>query len=211
MVFRSTITDEAALRAIYREPSPLVARKAISHVDEAAAAFVAASPFVVVATGSPAGYDASPRGGPPGFVRVLDPRHLAFGDLAGNNRLDSFRNLLAHPAIGLLFLVPGVDETLRVNGRAVLTTDDDVRAACAIDGKVPKVAIGVEVEECFVHCAKAFRRSGLWRPETWPAPERRPSAACAFVAHLQLDVAPELVDRDLEEGYRLTMWEVGGG
>jgi uncharacterized protein len=171
---------------------------------------VEASPFVVVATNGPAGADASPRGGAPGFVAVLDQARLAMGDLAGNNRLDTHTNLLAHPQVGILFLVPGVDETLRVNGRATLTTDPAVLDAVAVDGRRPPVAIGIDVEECFIHCAKAFRRSALWDPSTWPAPQDRPSAARALRDHVGLDASPEVIEADLEAGYQATMWEPGG-
>lgn len=210
MPFGNAITDLAGLRARYRAPHELVLRKQIDHVDDAARSFVAASPFVVLATAGPTGVDASPRGGPPGFVAVLDEHRLAFGDLAGNNRLDSFTNLIARPHVGLLFFVPGVDETLRVNGRATLTTDRDVLAAVTVAGATPRLAVGIDVEECFVHCAKAFRRSGLWDPSTWLAADERPSAACALRDHLGLEAAPEVIAADLEAGYRATLWEPGG-
>lgn len=210
MPFGNAITDLAGLRAHYRAPHELVLRKQIDHVDDAARSFVAASPFVVLATAGPTGVDASPRGGPPGFVAVLDEHRLAFGDLAGNNRLDSFTNLLARPHVGLLFFVPGVDETLRVNGRATLTTDPDVLAAVTVAGTTPGLAVGIDVEECFVHCAKAFRRSGLWDPATWPAAAERPSAACVLRDHLGLEAEPAVIAADLEAGYRATLWEPGG-
>jgi PPOX class probable FMN-dependent enzyme len=198
------------LGALYRPPHEAVVRKQQPRVDEASAAFVAASPLVVLATTSSAGTDASPRGGPPGFVRMLDDTTLAFGDLSGNNRLDSYRNIDAHPEVGMLFLVPGLEETLRVNGRARISVDDDVLDATTIDGRRPKVAVVVDVAECYIHCAKALRRSGVWDTSTWPAPEARPSAAAGFVAHLGLDVEPEVVEADLEAGYRVTLWEPGG-
>jgi predicted pyridoxine 5'-phosphate oxidase superfamily flavin-nucleotide-binding protein len=135
---------------------------------------------------------------------------LAIGDLAGNNRLDTHTNLLADPAVGLLFLVPGVDETLRVNGRATLTTDPAVLDAVTIDGRRPQLAVGIDVVECFIHCAKAFRRSRLWDPASWLAEERRPSAACVLRDHLQLDVDPKVIEHDLEQAYRSTLWEPGG-
>lgn len=210
MPFTHAIRDIEGLRAIYRRPHPLVLRKQIDHVDAAAAAFVAASPFVVVATAGPGGTDASPRGGAPGFVAVLDEGRLAMGDLAGNNRLDTHSNLVANPQVGLLFLVPGVEETLRVNGRATLTTDPEVLDAVAVDGKRPPLAIGIDVEECFIHCAKAFRRSGLWDPDAWPAPDDRPSAAAALRDHIGLDAEPEVIEADLEAGYRATLWDPGG-
>lgn len=210
MPFDQAVADAAALQELYRQPHELVLRKEIDHIDDAARAFVGASPFVVVATTGPAGADASPRGGSPGFVAVLDQGRLAMGDLAGNNRLDTHTNLLSHPQVGLLFIVPGVDETLRVNGRATLTTDPAVLQAVAVGGRRPPLAIGIDVEECFIHCAKAFRRSGLWDHTTWPAPENRPSAARALRDHVGLEASPEVIAADLEAGYQVTMWEPGG-
>ena len=210
MPFHHAVTDPQALRRIYREPHRAVLKKVVDRVDGEAAAFIAASPFVVVATHGVRGADASPRGGPAGFVTVLDEHRLAMGDLAGNNRIDTIGNIVETGEVGLLFLVPGLDETLRVNGKATLTTDPDVLARCAIDGRTPRAAIGVDVEACFIHCAKAFRRSGLWGPESWLAASDLPSAACALVEHLELDVTAELVAADLEAGYQRTMWEVGG-
>jgi PPOX class probable FMN-dependent enzyme len=210
MPFTHAITSVAALRARYWEPGEAVKRKQIDHVDEGARSFVARSPFVVIATYGATGADASPRGGPPGFVRVLDEHRLALGDLSGNNRLDSFANVLADPRIGLLFLVPGVGETLRVNGRATLTDDPDVLQATAIDGKVPKIALGIDVDECFIHCAKAFRRSGLWEPTSWLPAAELPSPAAIVREHMQLDASPEAIAADLEVAYEVTMWWTGG-
>lgn len=210
MAFDDAVPHAKALREIYRQPHELVLRKQIDRIDDAARAFVQASPFVVLATNGPAGADASPRGGAPGFVAVLDEGRLAMGDLAGNNRLDTYTNLLTHPQVGLLFLVPGVDETLRVNGRATLTTDPEVLDAVAVDGRCPPLAVGVDVQECFIHCAKAFRRSALWDHTTWPAPQDRPSAARALRDHIGLEASADVIAADLEAGYEVTMWEPGG-
>lgn len=206
----SDIRDEAQLRDRYRPAHPAILAKARPRVDPKAADFVAASPFMVLATTSSAGTDASPRGGPPGFVKVLDPERVAFGDLAGNNRLDSYANIVDTSEIGLLFLVPGVGETLRINGRASVTDDPDVCARVAIDGVLPKVAVVVDVDECYIHCAKALRRSGLWEPDTWGASDARPSAAEVIVDQYQLDVEPAVVEADLEQGYQETIWTEGG-
>ena len=210
MPFEHTIDDRSQLRRFYAEPFPAVKAKQIDHVDAGAAAVLARSPFAVLATTGRHGVDASPRGGPPGFIRVIDERRLAIGDLSGNRRLDSFENVLDDPHIGLLCFVPGMSETLRVNGRASLTTDPEVLDRCTVDEVRPGVALGIDVDEVFLHCAKAFRRSGLWNPETWPEAEGRPTAGQIFKAHLNLDVDAELIDADLEQGYELTMWEPGG-
>jgi PPOX class probable FMN-dependent enzyme len=202
--------DEAALRARYRAPHELVLRKQQAEIDDGARAFIGASPFAVLASTSPSGTDASPRGGPPGFVAVLDRQRLAFGDLAGNNRLDSYANITSHPEVGLLFFVPGVEELLRVNGRAHLTTDPDMLDRTPVGGVRPKVAVVVTVTECFIHCGKALRRSGLWDRNTWPAGGEAPSAAAILTGHLRLDTDPATVAADLEAGYRATLWRQGG-
>lgn len=205
-----SITDEAALRLRYRAPHPMVLRKQQPEVDEAARSFIEASPFMVLATTSPRGTDVSPRGGPPGFVVVLDAGRIAFGDLAGNNRLDSYGNIVEHPDVGLLFFVPGLDETLRVNGRAHLTGEDAVLDATTLAGVRPKTALVIEVTECFIHCGKAPRRAGLWEATRWSPVQERPSPSAILVEHLDLDVEPAVVEADLEAGYTATMWAVGG-
>jgi PPOX class probable FMN-dependent enzyme len=204
------LDDEARLRARYREPHEIVLRKQRAELDGKAREFVARSPFVVLATTSDRGTDASPRGGAPGFVSVLDPKHLAFGDLSGNNRLDSYANIVRNPHVGLLFFVPGVDETLRVNGRARITTDPAVLARTTVGTTKPKVAIVVELDECYVHCGKAVRRAALWDTETWPDAADRPSPEAILVEHLALDVDASVVRNDLEAGYRDTLWSEGG-
>ena len=204
-----TIADETELRARYRPPRDAAVRKDIGRIDDAARDFIAASPFLVVASSSDTGSDASPRGGPPGFVAVLDEHRLAIPDLSGNNRLDTLTNLVKHPHVGLLFMVPGVDESLRVNGTAAVTADDAVLDACVVDGKRPRVAVEVRVEQCYIHCAKAFRRAGMWDPSSWAAPEDRPKPECILRDHLAFDDAQVLRD-SLEANYAATMWEVGG-
>jgi hypothetical protein len=209
--FDHAITDEAGLRRLYHQAHPNVRAKSIDHLDEGAQRFIALAPFVVMSSAGEGRVDSSPRGGPPGFVTVLDETRLAIGDLAGNNRLDSLGNIVERPGVGLMFAIPGRGETLRVNGQATITTDPAVLDACRIDGKLPKVAVGVDVEECFLHCAKAFRRSGLWDPSSWPDLATVPTAGDLYKAHLHLDgIDAELIDADLEVAYEMTMWEVGG-
>ena len=202
--------DGTRLRELYRDPLPIVLQKSVPRVDEAAAEIIAASPLFVFATTSAEGTDASPRGGPPGFVRVLDEGRIGFGDLSGNNRLDSYENLLANPEVGLLFIVPGMEETLRVNGTASLSTDPDVLDRTTIDDRRPKLAVVIDVRECFVHCAKALRRSAVWDPATWPEKEERGWPAKALKTALDLDVDPQLIEDGLEAGYEATLWEPGG-
>ncbi len=166
--FRDTVQTIEQLRAMYREPTDLVRAKKQLSIDAVAGRFIAASPFVLVGTSSPSGaIEVSPRGGPAGFVQVLDPNRIALPDLNGNNLLDSMVNIVTNPHVGLLFVHPGKDETLRVNGRAWITTDPDVLGGFSAELQIPKAAIGVEVTEIFVHCAKSFRRGSVWNPESW--------------------------------------------
>lgn len=207
------ITDRTALRSVYREPMEAIAGKALPTVDEASAAFLARSTLLVVATTSDGGTDASPRGGPPGFLHVLDGgTRVAFADLSGNNRLDSYTNILDHPEIGILAIVPGAEETVRINGRASLSVDEELLELTAIDGRRPKVAVVVDVDECFMHCGKALRRAGVWKPDTWPGQDDVPSGGALINSALQLggdDAVVELIDNDLEANYEATLWEPG--
>lgn len=211
MTSGAEITSVEGLRAIYREPGRPAIDKVIDHLDENCRIFLAHSPFLTIATSDAEGRcDVSPKGGPPGFVAVLDEKHLAIPDLSGNNRLDSLQNLVANHGVGMLCLVPGMDETLRINGTATITTADDVLDACALRDVRPKVAIVVEVEEVYLHCAKALRRAALWRPEEWPDAGEVPNAACIYKDHLGLDVPVEALSERLEESYEQTLWRAGG-
>jgi len=202
--FEQRVTTEAELRAILGTPGPRAVAKERPTVDAHCRAFIALSPFVLVATSDKDGRcDVSPKGDAPGFVQVLDDHRLVIPDRPGNRRLDGMRNLLTNPRVGLIFLVPGRQETLRVNGRACITRDPALLELCIAQGKTPALAIGVEVEECFMHCAKAFLRSRLWSRDTWPAPDALASLGC--VLHDQIKpagVSPEEYERDLEAGYK---------
>jgi PPOX class probable FMN-dependent enzyme len=156
------ITDEASLRAIHHRPMSRATDKVLRALDRHCLRIIELSPFCVVATQGPNGADISPRGDPPGFVRLLDERTLLLPDRVGNNRLDAMANLLANPRIGLLFLVPGMNETLRINGTARITNDARVLAPSAVNNRPPKVGLVIAVEEAFLHCAKALVRSALW-------------------------------------------------
>jgi PPOX class probable FMN-dependent enzyme len=170
------ITTVDALRELYPAPRERAVRKQLDHLDPHCRAFISLSPFVVLATASPAGsLDASPRGGRPGFVRVSEGGELLIPDSPGNNRLDSLENIVGTGRAGLLFLIPGVDETLRVNGRAVLSVDPAVLARVADERRTPKVVVRIEVEEAYLHCAKAFMRSRLWAPDAQVAREALPT------------------------------------
>lgn len=162
---RDCIESEQELRTLHAPPSDLVKKKCVDRLDRHCRAFIALSPFLVLGTANAEGKaDVSPRGDPPGFVKVLDDRTLLIPDRPGNNLLDSLSNIVANPEVGLLFVIPGFDETLRVNGRADVVRDPALLAPLAVDGKAPKVAIRVAVREAYLHCAKSFRRARLWDP-----------------------------------------------
>ena len=199
--FEHVIATEEELRGLYRQPHEVVRRKKIARLDDGCRAVIAAAPLVLVGTSAPDGScDVSPRGGPPGFVQVIDEHRLAIPDLSGNNLLDSITNIVTNPHVGLLFVLPGRDETLRVNGRAWLVTDDDVLDGFTSELKRPKAAIGVAVVDAYVHCAKSFRRGHVWDPATW-APDAAPSAAEMLTCHIELEATPAQLAADLEAGY----------
>jgi len=211
--FVNVIGSEDELRELYRLPASTTQQKVQPRLDKHARAFIEASPFVLIGTTSPDGTgDVSPKGGPPGFVVTLDDDHIAVPDLAGNNLLDSIGNIVRGSGIGMLFLVPGVDETLRVNGYACVTTDVAVLDACAVKDRRPEAAIGVTVTQQYMHCAKAFRRSDLWDAQSWPQRDALPSLGCILVDQIELPdgVTAEVVDANLERGYAESMWEPGG-
>jgi uncharacterized protein len=211
--FANVVADESELRELYRMPHDGTRLKLLGSLDQHARTFIDASPFVLVGTTSPDGTaDVSPKGGPAGFVVVLDDQRIAIPDLSGNNLLDSITNIVNGSGIGLLFLIPGVDETLRVNGHACLTTDPAVLDACAVKDRRPKAAIGVTVVQQYMHCAKAFRRSELWSPESWPDRSEIPTLGCILRDQISTirDISPDVIDADLEKGYAATLWEPGG-
>ena len=161
----SLVTDVAALRAMHLAPMSRAADKVLTHLDRHCRSILAMSPFCVIATQGPGGADVSPRGDPPGFVAVLDDTHLLLPDRVGNNRLDNLVNLLTNPAIGMLFLVPGMGETLRINGTGRITDDPRLLEPLTMQRRAPKVGVLVEVREAFLHCSKALVRSDLWNPD----------------------------------------------
>ena len=199
------------LRTLYRPPRQGAVDKVIHHLDRHCADFLGKSPFFVFSTASGEGAcDGSPKGGPPGFVQVLDEHHLAWADFSGNNRLDSFQNVVANPRVALLFLIPGLDETLRVNGTVQLVTDEELCQRFAIDGAPVRVVAVLTVEEAYIHCAKALRRAQLWQPETWLDKDALPSAACIVRDHAALDAPVEAIEAAREADLRESLWKPGG-
>lgn len=200
------ITSEEELAALYGLPSERAVHKQIDRLDEHCRAFIAASPFVLLSTFGPAGADCSPRGDPPGSVHVADDHTLLIPDRRGNNRLDSARNILANPAVGLLFLVPGVGETLRVNGDARISRDPALREPFRERGKDPATVIVVRVREAFIQCSKALVRSRLWDPARHVVRSSLPSLGTILAAHTFGRVDAETYDREMEEAVRKTLY-----
>ena len=199
-MFTNRLTSEAQLREIYRPAMESIEAKIHTTLDDHSRAHIELCPFVIIGTSAPDGSaDVSPKGGPAGFVTILDDQHLAIGDLSGNNLLDTLTNVAAGSGVGVIFLVPGNEITLRVNGHACITTDEEVLDACAVKDRRPKTAIGITITEQFMHCAKAFRRSGLWEPESWPTSDSFPSlgkvVADGMGGHAAGEVASSMASR----------------
>jgi uncharacterized protein len=200
--FGHVITTVDQLEALYRTPSRLVQHKKRTGLDSGSLALIEQSPFVLIGTtGADGGVDVSPRGGPRGFVRPLDESHLAIPDLNGNNLIDSLRAVVATGAAGLLFVVPGKDETLRVNGAAWVSTDPGVLGRWDDELRRPTTAIVVRADEVFVHCAKAFRRSALWSPDTWSDGASAPDGLDVLVAQGVIPPVDDEVRAAMEAGY----------
>ena len=188
----TTITTIQALRALYAAPQERAVRKQIAALDVHCRRFIALSPFVVVASADlQQNTDASPRGGAPGFVKVSAEGAVLIPDAPGNNRLDSLENIVATGRVGLLFLIPGVDETLRINGRAALSQDANDIAPCSDERRTPKLVIKVTVEAAYLHCAKAFLRSRLWQAAAQVPRSSLPTAGQMIGDQTGIQSAPE--------------------
>jgi len=205
------VTSEADLRAMFPEISAGARQKCVKQLDKHARDYLARSPFLCLGTQSANGTaDVSPRGDPRGFVKVLDDTTLLIPDRPGNNRLDSLSNIMANPAVGLLFIIPGFDDTLRINGTARLSRDPTLLALLAVNDRTPTLAIVVTVNEVFMHCAKAFRRSRLWDPSEHQ--DRRDMPSLVNIILDQTTGAPsdpeamQKIDADLEVEYQKTMY-----
>ena len=198
--FQGVISTEEQLREVLGTPGRGAVAKAIDRIDEHFAAFIGRSPFMLIGSSDAEGnQDVSPKGDPPGFVRVLDERTLAIPDRPGNKRGDTFSNVIQNPRVALYFLVPGVRETLRVQGRATVVRDEQLRESMTVNGKAPQLAIVVDVDEAFMHCAKCVVRSNLWQPEDWAGTDDLPNLAAALVDQLKLPVTMEELVAGLEQ------------
>ncbi len=197
------------LRTIYKTPRPTDApiRKELKRLDGHCRSFIAKSPFVLIGSSDASGNaDVTPKGDRPGFAVILDDTTIVIPDRPGNNRLDTLENILVNPAIGLLFLIPGMNETLRVNGEARITVDQGLREKLAVDGKLPISVIVVHVKAAYMQCAKAFMRSELWRPESWLDRSTLPTLGTILHDQLALADSADETDRWLDESYKQTMW-----
>jgi PPOX class probable FMN-dependent enzyme len=200
------VTDQEGLRTHFGKVSPLAEKKVLGFVDRFCRDFIAMSPFLVMATGDGRGHaDASPRGDGPGFVAVLDDKTLLIPDRRGNNRVDSFANILASPGIGLIFFVPGIDETLRVNGQASITQDESLLAPLAVQGIAPTIGVKVHVEETYFHCGKALMRSRLWKAEAQVERGVFPPLG-RIIADQTAAISAEEAEKAIEEGYRTRLY-----
>ena len=203
----TAITTLEQLREIIDEPSKLVAEKAIDHIDAESRRFIEACPFFLLATSAADGScDVSPRGDPPGSVLVLDDRTVAFGDRKGNRRLDSLRNIITQPQVGMLFLVPGMGETIRLNGTARIVRNAPYADRLTLRGVRPDLTIEISVVELYLHCAKAFKRSALWEPDSWPDRGELPTGGQLLRSQGEFAASARELDDYLADSYRTNMY-----
>lgn len=195
------ISAEETLRATLGQPSDVVKAKVSHRLNELTRQFVERSPFLCLATSAADGTcDVSPRGDPAGFVKVVDERTLLLPDRPGNRLADSFRNVLENPHVALLFVIPGISDTFRVNGRAAIVEDPELLAPCAVEGKVPKLGLRIEIDEAYTHCPKAFLRAQLWDPDRYADRSELPSSG-ELMRSVGADVDPKEYDAERAERY----------
>ena len=205
--YRSPIRSETELRSILGYPAELVVDKTLDHLDRHCRAFIENSPFLTIASSDGRGrFDVSPKGDPPGFVKILDDRTIAIPDRPGNKRADTLTNVLRHPYVGLLFFIPGVRETLRVNGSATVVRDPDLLEQLAVNGRPALFATVVEVEEAFLHCAKCIIRSELWTAADPKRITKIASLGTSLVEQAKLDITPEEMDEMIREDERRNLY-----
>jgi PPOX class probable FMN-dependent enzyme len=207
----SRIEEKSTLKARMGEVGELAARKMLRRLDKYAKTYIERSPFLTIGTADEIGKaDVTPRGDPPGFVRIIDDETIIIPDRPGNNRVDTMQNIIANPQVGILFLIPGIDDTLRVNGKASIIDDPAALAPAAVNGRAPKLGIKVRVEEVFFHCAKAFRRSKLWDPAV-----KQDRGFLPGLAHMVMEQAraceidtteSDKVEEQIQEEYRTGLY-----
>lgn len=205
--WQQVVRTHSELRDVVAPPSRLVADKVIDHIDHHAREFIAHAPFLVLASTNAAGdVDLSPKGDPPGFVMAHDEHTLLIPDRPGNHRVDTLCNLLDDDRVGLIFLIPGKGETLRISGRAQIVRDPPVLRRLTHKGRPPLLAIVVTVHRAFFHCAKCMIRSGLWNPDEWPGTDHLPSLAQTMVDHGRLPESVDAVDAIVRDDARTRLY-----
>ncbi|NDW03801.1 pyridoxamine 5'-phosphate oxidase family protein [Jiella pacifica] len=203
----SAITTIEDLRGLYGEPHELAIKKEMRRLDGHARRFLERSPFVLIGSSAPGKLpDVSPKGDKPGFALVLDDHRIAIPDRPGNKRLDTFENVIANPMVGLLFLIPGMAETLRINGRAEIHADPELLDRLAVDGKRPISALVVAADEVYFHCAKAFMRSELWNPDSLIDRKTMPTLGAMLKDQIGLADETSEIDSALDQSYRATLY-----
>ena len=201
--FQDVVTSDAELRAIVGHPPQRSVDKVVRVIDEHCRRFITHAPFVFVASAGTDGMiDVSPKGDPAGFVKVLDENTIAIPDRLGNRRLDTYRNVLQNPNVGLIFVIPGIAHTLRISGKAIIVRDLELRQSLTVNSKLPEHVLVVAVEHVLSHCPKCMIRSGLWRPEAWPDTSALPTFAEMLIAHAKLADTVEEVQAVIETGNR---------
>ncbi|KAA0549952.1 pyridoxamine 5'-phosphate oxidase family protein [Bacillus sp. BGMRC 2118] len=201
------VSTQDELRAILGEPSKRAEAKVIHKLDDHCRIILSHSPFLVLSTSNEDGTcDASPRGDAPGFVYVIDDQHIVIPERPGNKRIDSLQNIVSNPHVGLLFMIPGMEETLRLNGKAYITRNVELLKKMEANQKVPQLGIIVEIEEIYIHCAKALLRSKLWNSETWPNRLDLPTMATIVKAHAELKETTNEIEESLQESYTTRLY-----
>jgi PPOX class probable FMN-dependent enzyme len=202
----TTITTIEQLAAIYGAPPETSLAKETDHITPEYARYIEASPFAILGTAGPGGLDCSPRGDKPGFVRIADPRTLMLPDRRGNNRVDSLRNIIADPRVALLFLVPGLGVTLRVNGIARISVEPSLLDSFVMEGKPPRSVMVMAVQSVYFQCARAVIRSDLWNPETHVDPKALPSVGQILAAITDARVGGAEYDKAWQQHAKETLW-----
>jgi PPOX class probable FMN-dependent enzyme len=205
------LDTEDKLRSVYRMARGAAVDKVITILDSHCVTFLENSPFMVLSTANADGVaDGSPKGGEPGFARVLEDGRVGWADSSGNNRLDSFENVVSNPNVAMLFMIPGLDESLRINGTAELSTDPVVCENFAYGASPAKVVVLVTVLEAYIHCAKAYRRAGLWNPDSWLAPDAIPNGVAMLKDHAAIVEQVETLEATYNKDVEATLWKPGG-
>ncbi|GGA19383.1 MSMEG_1061 family FMN-dependent PPOX-type flavoprotein [Paenibacillus physcomitrellae] len=206
--FREILSSEEEIRDILGFPSELVKKKTVYELDNHCRNFISMSPILFLSTSDDKGFcDVSPRGDAPGSVFVLNEKHLVIPERPGNRRIDSLRNILLNPRVGIVFIIPGLEETLRINGKAYVIKDHEILDLMKAKDKKPLLGIGVEIEECFIHCAKAFKRSRIWESESWVAVDALPSIPKILKDHVNSsEYTTEMIRKGLQESYEKRLY-----